>query len=176
MSTAKPLSSFPPKIITPQSASSRRADATPATTARTIYLIKRAQFASHLRLEDSLRPFRLTAAQYMVMSVLGHRGQLSSAQLSRRFSVKPQSMFKLITTLERKGLIARKEVDRDRRTLMVSLTPAGRRLLAACDEAVDALEADILKDFSPTQLKQFRIYLMKIAGDTQRRNGKTSVQ
>ena len=92
----------------------------------------------------------------MVMSVLGHRGQLSSAQLSRRFSVKPQSMFKLITTLERKTLIARKEVDRDRRTLMVSLTSAGRRLLAQCDDAVDALEADILKSFSSAQLRQFR--------------------
>ena len=123
------------------------------TTARTIYLIKRAQFATHLKLEKTLRPFRLTVAQYMVMSMIGHSGQLSSAQLSRRFSVKPQSMFKLIASLERKALIARKEVDGDRRTLMVSLAPAGRRVLAACEEAVDALEADLLKDFSPAQIR-----------------------
>ena len=99
MSTAKPFSSSSPKIAASHSAPTRRPDAAPATTARTIYLIKRAQFASYLRLEACLRPFRLTAAQYMVMSALGHRGQLSSAQLSRRFSVKPQSMFKLIATL-----------------------------------------------------------------------------
>ena len=173
MTNAKPLasSSLKAPLTRPQTASESA-----TTTARTIYLIKRAQFASHLRLEDTLKPFRLTAAQYMVMSVLGHRGQLSSAQLSRRFSVKPQSMFKLITTLERKGLIARKEVDRDRRTLMVSLTSAGRRLLAQCDDAVDALEADMLKEFSPAQLKQFRASLTKVVNDTQRTNGKPSVQ
>ncbi|HEY4775229.1 MAG TPA: MarR family transcriptional regulator [Xanthobacteraceae bacterium] len=138
----------------------------PATTARTIYLIKRAQFASYLRLEECLQPFELTAAQYMVMSVLGHRDQLSSAQLSRRFSVKPQSMFKLITTLTRKGLISRKELDNDRRTLEVSLTPAGRRLLDACEQAVDALEADLLKNFSATQLAQFRRALVKFLAGT----------
>lgn len=170
MTSPKPLIPSAPK--TPLHRPTRRESLGAATTARTIYLIKRAQFASHLRLEASLRRFRLTAAQYMVLSMIGHRGQLSSAQLSRRFSVKPQSMFKLITTLERKALIARKEVDSDRRTLMVSLTATGRRLLASCEETVDALEADLMKNFTPAQVAQFRRFLLRFLDG----NGKTIVQ
>ena len=57
---------------------------------RTIYLIRRVQFTTYLRLEERLKPFGLTVAQYMVISMLGHSGRLSSAQLSRRFEVTPQ--------------------------------------------------------------------------------------
>jgi len=115
----------------------------PATAARTLYLIRRVQFASYLRLEQTVKRLGLTTAQYTVLSMLGHRELLSSAQLSRRFSVTPQTMFKLIATIVRKGLVSRKGMNGDRRSLQVSLTPAGRRALAACEQAVDALEADL---------------------------------
>jgi DNA-binding MarR family transcriptional regulator len=137
----------------------------PSSTARTLYLIRRVQFASYLRLEQAVQRLRLTTAQYMVLSMLGHRAPLSSAQLSRRFSVTPQTMFKLIATLKRKGLVSRKGMNGDRRSLHVSLTPAGRRVLAACEQAVGTLEADLFRTFSAGQLAQFRRHLMKFLTD-----------
>jgi DNA-binding MarR family transcriptional regulator len=139
----------------------------PSSTARTLYLIRRVQFASYLRLEQAVQRFRLTTAQYMVLSMLGHREPLSSAQLSRRFSVTPQTMFKLIATLKRKGLVSRKSMNGDRRSLHVGLTPAGRRILAGCEHAVGALEAELFRNFSGAQLAQFRRHLMKFLTDNQ---------
>jgi DNA-binding MarR family transcriptional regulator len=136
-----------------------------ATTARTLYLIRRVQFASYLRLEQTVRRLRLTTAQYMVLSMLGHRELLSSAQLSRRFSVTPQTMFKLIAPLKRKGLVSRKGMNGDRRSLRVSLTPAGRRVLAACEQAVDALEAELFRNFGGARLAQFRRHLLQYLAD-----------
>jgi DNA-binding MarR family transcriptional regulator len=133
-------------------------------TARTIYLIRKVQFATYLQLEERLRPFGLTAAQYMVLSMLGHSGRLSSAQLSRRFEVTPQTMFKLIASLRRKRLIARRGVNGDRRALEVSLTAAGRRLLEACEEAVDALETELFRGFSSRELRGFRTHLAHFLG------------
>ena len=111
-------------------ATSRRARGKGATAAdgrppRTIYLIRRVQFMTYLRLEERLRPFGLTAAQYMVISMLGHSGRLSSAQLSRRFEVTPQTMFKLIASLRRKGAIARRGVNGDRRNDPAEASPRG---------------------------------------------------
>ncbi len=139
----------------------------PSSAARTLYLIRRVQFASYLRLEQAVSSLRLTTAQYMVLSMLGHREPLSSAQLSRRFSVTPQTMFKLIATLKRKGLVSRKSINGDRRSRYVSLTPAGRRILAVCERAVGALEADLFRNFSGGQLAQFRRHLIKFITDNQ---------
>ena len=144
-----------------------RAARKPSGTARTLYLIRRVQFASYLRLAQAVKRFRLTTAQYMVLSMLGHREPLSSAQLSRRFSVTPQTMFKLIATLERKGLVSRKSMNGDRRSLHVGLTSAGRRVLVACERAVGALEADLFRNFSGGQLAQFRRHLLKFLTDNQ---------
>jgi DNA-binding MarR family transcriptional regulator len=137
------------------------------TTARTVYLIRRVQFASFLRLEQVVGQLRLTTAQYMVLSMLGHRQPLSSAELSRRFSVTPQTMFKLIATLKCKGLVSLKGVNGDRRSLHISLTRAGRRALVASEQAVDVLEADLFRSFSKGQLAQFRRYLVKCLADNQ---------
>ena len=138
-----------------------------ATAARTLYLIRRVQFASYLRLEQVVQRLRLTTTQYTVLSMLGHRQPLSSAQLSRQFSVKPQTMFKLISTLDRKGLVSRKGQNGDRRSLHVSLTRTGRRVLAACESAVDVLEADLFRKFDRAALARFRRHLVQFLADNQ---------
>jgi len=137
-------------------------------TPRTLYLVRRAQFTTYLRLEERLKPFGLTAAQYTVMSMLGHSGRLSSAQLSRRFEVAPQTMFKLLAPLRRKGLIARRGLNGDRRALQVSLTPPGRRVLAACDAAIDALEAELFRGFTARELRNLRASLAKFLAENRR--------
>ncbi|MGE5148092.1 MAG: MarR family winged helix-turn-helix transcriptional regulator [Candidatus Eiseniibacteriota bacterium] len=139
--------------------------ATDGRPPRTIYLIRRVQFMTYLRLEERLKPFGLTVAQYMVISMLGHSGRLSSAQLSRRFEVTPQTMFKLIASLRRKGAIARRGVSGDRRALEVSLTAAGRRLLVECEDAVDKLEAELFRGFAGRELRALRGGLVKFLRD-----------
>jgi DNA-binding MarR family transcriptional regulator len=137
----------------------------PGSSARTVYLIRRVQFASYLRLEQAVGRLRLTTAQYMVLSMLGHRQPLSSADLSRRFAVKPQTMFKLIATLKRGGLVALKGMNGDRRSLQITLTRAGRAVLRTSEAAVDRLEADLFRNFSKAQLAQFRRHLVKYLVD-----------
>jgi DNA-binding MarR family transcriptional regulator len=128
---------------------------------RLIYLVRRLQVSSYLALEKALERFDVTPTQYTVMSMLAHRERLSSAQLSRRFFVKPQSMIKLIAGLESKNLISRVAANGDRRVLEVSLTSSGRRMLTACEAAVDDLEARMFDKFSPTQRAQFHRLMQK---------------
>jgi DNA-binding MarR family transcriptional regulator len=125
-------------------------------------LIRQAQLAVQARLEDELRPFRLTATQYTVLSILGRRDGLSSAQLSRRFLVTPQSMNEVIATLEGKRLIRRQAALGNRRIRIVRLTAAGRKLLDASEEAVDRLEAGLFRVLKPAERTAFRQALQKL--------------
>jgi DNA-binding MarR family transcriptional regulator len=123
---------------------------------RTLYLVRRLQITAYLEMERALKPFGVTPTQYMVMSSLAVRGRSSSAQLSRRFSVRPQSMIKLILGLESVGLVSRVTREEDRRVLEISLSPNGSATLQKCDEVVDELERAMLSPLSSAQHGQLR--------------------
>ncbi|HSL66307.1 MAG TPA: MarR family transcriptional regulator [Gaiellaceae bacterium] len=112
---------------------------------RISYVIARLERAVRAAINQRLRPFGLTTLQYTTLSVLGARGQpLSNAQLARRAYMTPQSMIEVIDALERKGLIRRGPHPNHRRVYPATLTAKGRRVLAACDVAVEEMEEEML--------------------------------
>jgi len=123
--------------------------------ARTSYLIRRVQLFVYASLSQRLRQHKLTPMQYMLLS-LSRRGEMSSADLARRFAVTPQSMNETIAMLQRKRLIARTVSSHHRRVLRISLSPEGMRLLRACDRTVDAMEKSLFGCLDPPALKAFR--------------------
>ena len=56
----------------------------------------------------------------------------------------PQSMSEVIDALEKKGLIERTPHPNHRRVFPAALTAKGRKVLEACDAAVDELEEEML--------------------------------
>ena len=86
------------------------------------------QHALKVEMEERLRPFDLTATQYAVFSIVGHRDDMTFAALARRFAVTPQTMIKLIASLADQGLISRRVDADNRRALKVVVTTAGQRL------------------------------------------------
>src|SRR3954462_11866600 len=57
-----------------------------------IYLIARVFYEMHGRTERALAPQNVTALQFTILSTLHRCEGLSSAELSRRFKVTPQTM------------------------------------------------------------------------------------
>ena len=53
--------------------------------------------------------------QYMLLSLSRRGGEMSSADLARRFAITPQSMNEKIATLQRKRLIVRHVSSENRR-------------------------------------------------------------
>lgn len=124
---------------------------------RTIYLIKRAEIEVTSRMSRVLGKFGLTPIQFVVLYFVNiDKGDLSSAQLSRRFSMTPQSMSELVAVLQRKKLI-KKTVDiAHKRILRISLTSKGSQLLTNCNEAIDSLEKDLFKNLSSSEVDGLR--------------------
>jgi DNA-binding MarR family transcriptional regulator len=146
-----------------QAASKSRRSGAPRAPFRTLYLVKQVQYKTFLRLEAALQPLGVTTTQFRILTALS-RGdnKRSSAELSRIFGVKPQTMIKQIVNLEGNGMIERNLAKGSKRVLEVSMTEAGRLALRACDKAATAVEAAIFASFAPDELATYRALMEKV--------------
>jgi DNA-binding MarR family transcriptional regulator len=126
---------------------------------RTIFLLRLLQLNIYNLMVERLRPAGLTPLQYMVLSILSHRETWSTAELARRFHIAPQSMTEVISSLQKKKLIARSKSLAHGRIINIRLTAAGIRQLDRCNLAVDRLERAVFADFDTRELVQFRDFL-----------------
>ena len=137
-------------------ASARAAPAGPPETWGMVYLLARIFYAMRQRCEDALRPHNMTSMQFTILASLRSWDGLSSAELSRRFGVTPQTMGEMIGNLERRALIARVQDPANRRALKLSLTDEGGRLLDLCEAAIQRVEAEMFEEMSARDLEALR--------------------
>ncbi len=125
--------------------------------ARTVYLIKRIETEVTAKMNKALTEYEVTLSQFIVLNFVNDNpNDLSSAQLSRRFNMTPQSMNEVVTTLQRKELVE-KNVDADnKRILRISLTEKGKDMLTQCNETIDAVEKELFGTLPDADLQTLR--------------------
>jgi DNA-binding MarR family transcriptional regulator len=127
-----------------------------AAEPRISYAVARVERAVRAAIGERVAPYGLTTLQYTLLSVLHRHGApLSNAQLARRAYMTPQSSGEVLDALQSKGLIKRIPHPSHGRLLPARLTAKGRRVLAACDEAVDELEDTMLRELSADERREF---------------------
>jgi DNA-binding MarR family transcriptional regulator len=134
-----------------------------AATPRVGYLVYRVERRLRVRLDDAVSAHGITTTEYVALSVLRERDGLSSAQLARWAFVTPQAMNLVISALEHRGLVRRRPDPQHRRVLRTSVTPKGLKALERCDEAMDAIEADMLQGLTPETIEIIRQALRSCA-------------
>jgi DNA-binding MarR family transcriptional regulator len=77
------------------------------------------------RLRTEVNPGELTLSQSSALGRLGRAGWLTTADLARIESVKPQSMSATLASLEQEGLVERQADPVDGRQVLFGLTPSG---------------------------------------------------
>ena len=82
-----------------------------------------------LRKEDDASG--LSAPRLSALSVVVFGGPLTLGELARAEQVKPPTMTRIVTGLEKEGLVKRKGDPRDRRLTRIEATPKGHKVLAA---------------------------------------------
>ncbi len=125
------------------------------------YVIGRLDRVLRRRLTAAIEPAGLTLPAYTALSVLGAQDGLSNAQLARRSLVTPQSMSEVLTLLVDRGYVRRRPDPGHGRVMRTELTPAGRRALARCDRAVDAVESELLSTLDDGESADLRDALMR---------------
>jgi DNA-binding MarR family transcriptional regulator len=83
----------------------------------------------HLRKEDDASG--LSAPRLSALSVVVFGGPVTLGQLARAEQVKPPTMTRIVTGLEKDGLVRRKGDKRDKRLTRIHATPRGQKVLMA---------------------------------------------
>src|SRR6202050_3026577 len=90
-------------------------------------------------LDRILKTEDVSATQYNVLRILrGSPAGLPCGEIGSRMITRDPDVTRLLDRLEKRGLISRRRVTGDRRTVMVRIKPDGLALLSRLDEPIQA--------------------------------------
>jgi len=72
----------------------------------------------------------LSLGQFAVLEALYHVGPLNLGELARRILTSSGNLTLVVDNLEKRGLVKRQQPGRDKRFVLATITPAGRRVIA----------------------------------------------
>jgi DNA-binding MarR family transcriptional regulator len=130
---------------------------------RILYMIKRLEIEQTSRMTTALQQFDLSPIQFAILYFVDYdSGDLSSAQLSRRFLMTPQSMNEHVRVLERKKLLKKKTDPSHKKILRIALTAKGNQILEACNRELDIMEGKFLTGLSSKEIETMKNLIGKI--------------
>ncbi|MBP0594889.1 MarR family transcriptional regulator [Paraburkholderia sp. LEh10] len=133
-----------------------------SVSARTFFYIQQVEQLIRRRLDECLLAIDITAGQYMVLNLIAHHEPISSADLARKTMMTAQSMGEFIRALEAKKLVERQSTQLNKRTMLISSTAAGRKVLIRCESKIDEAERDFFSCLSGEDLASLRILMSRV--------------
>jgi DNA-binding MarR family transcriptional regulator len=118
------------------------------------HLLRQANMALRAALRHTLTDLDLTPVQSTVLHLIADTPGSSSAELARRAHVTPQTMHKIVTDLEDRGLLALQPRPGHGRTRDAHLTDQGQLLLADADTRAQAIEDRMISGLDKQQRQQ----------------------
>lgn len=116
---------------------------------------------------DALADLDLTAGAFAALLELGVVGDagVAPSELARRLAVARRTATLYVDILARQGWAERRAHPADRRMVLATLTPVGRRLLDELGGAYKRRLASLVGDLSPIQAERLRQLLALICTD-----------
>ena len=115
------------------------------------YLLGRATDQSREYFEALVKPLGIGRRHFGILAVLGEEKPLSQIETSERLGIDRNTMVLLLDDLEGKALVTRRRDPADRRAHLVSLTDAGRGVLAQSVDAARRTNDEVFAPLSPEE-------------------------
>lgn len=115
------------------------------------------------RFRCSLRPFGLSAQQFIVLKMVEARGHGSQSELADALGMDYSNLGGVMNGLGDRGLIVRSRDERDRRRYSIALTEDGVRLLTDVDATIRHGDDEMLAALGPDDLAQLGELLRRVA-------------
>jgi len=117
--------------------------------------------------DPDLAPLEISAAQYVIISVLAKSKCVdSAAQLCKDLSYDAGAMTRMVDRLEGKGLISRRRCPDDRRLVKLELTEVGLAALPKLRECSVQVLNHFLRGFSQGEARQLESFLVRMLQNT----------
>ena len=117
--------------------------------------LHRATHATLQVLSARLAGLDLPASEINVLASLAGHHLLTVGALAAATATRPTTLTSVLDRLARRGYVVREVDPADRRSFLISLTPAGQRAAATVSAAVSELEQAALAGVSPAQRAGF---------------------
>jgi DNA-binding MarR family transcriptional regulator len=127
------------------------------------YMLKRAQHALRISMDELLQPIGITVPQYNVLSAVQLQPGISNAALARGAFVTAQSMQGIVANLERIGLLRRKPHPTHGRIQQSALTEKGGVVLAKAHKLLIGVEQAMTSGFKKEEIEALRSLLHRCA-------------
>ena len=115
------------------------------------------------RFGQLFREYELTQPQYNVLTILRGEGKpLPILEVRERLVARTAAVTGLVDKLFQRGLVNRQQCDHDRRVWFVSLTAAGKKLVASMDQPVMTLHRELCTGLSLSECKQLAGLMEKV--------------
>ncbi|MFN7038491.1 MAG: MarR family winged helix-turn-helix transcriptional regulator [Alphaproteobacteria bacterium] len=112
------------------------------------YKLKKTQHALRLYMDEALRILNLTTPQYAVLAQLELKPGISNAALARVSFITAQTMHGIVSNLEKRGLVQRKNDVSHGRILCTELTKQGHKIVTQAHDMIRTVEARMLATVS----------------------------
>jgi DNA-binding MarR family transcriptional regulator len=126
------------------------------------YHLRRAQLYAFGSFAQGLASTGLTPMLYGVLATVEAAPGIGQGEIADALGTDRSSMVRLVDQLERRDLVRRAPHPDDRRTVIPTLTPAGRTLLDEATPLVEAREAGFTGALSTTERDQLIELLRKL--------------
>jgi DNA-binding MarR family transcriptional regulator len=94
------------------------------------YALRRAQLTAYADFIATLEEVALSPGEFGVLTIINQNPGLRAADVCGALGILKTNFVTLLASLERRGLVERRNSQSDRRTLALSLTPTGVALLS----------------------------------------------
>jgi DNA-binding MarR family transcriptional regulator len=111
----------------------------------------------------------ISVTQCHALEAVARLGPRTSNELAAELYLDKSTTSRVVTTLERKGYVTRQAHPQDRRSVLIDLTSAGRKLLTKIQADLVAETRELLDDFEPAVREAAPRLLDKLANSAQRR-------
>lgn len=118
------------------------------------YNLRRAAAKQRERFRSVFGRYDIRPVQLTVLALIRESVHLKQAALGKALDMKRANVVTVLDGLTQRGLVARKLSDNDRRSYVLSLTPAGRKLTNELLSLHSKLERDLAKSFGQKELSK----------------------
>lgn len=125
-------------------------------------LVGRTRKAMIQKIDAELAPLQVSAAQWMIILLVGQGAAGNAAELCDLLGYDPGAMTRLIDRLEEKAVVRRVRGDGDRRTVRLELTAGGKALYPKILAAMVDVFNRLLRGFSRSEVEQLEAYLKRM--------------
>jgi len=127
------------------------------------WLLSQVSAGAHRRLAEAFGQAGTTGYQYRLLTALAEFGPASQTDLGRRVSLDRSDVAEAVAVLVERGCVTRAPDPADGRRNIVTLTAAGRRLLARLDRTVARVQDSLLAALTASERATLVDLLARVA-------------